>query len=98
MKKIFMLTIVSTILFSISVSSQVIKKDTCCPCISQSKPVKKVPTSPRPWRYMEEKNQAKGLISGSFNDSVVIEDYSGITTFPTAMNIPKGFFRQLFQI
>lgn len=73
-----MLTIVSAILFSFSTFAQ--KKDTCCPCISQPKPVKKVPASPRPWRYVE--TSGKGLITGSFNDSVVIEDHTGVTVIP----------------
>lgn len=73
-----MLTIVSTILFSVSAFAQ--KKDTCCPCISQPKPVKKVPTSPRPWRYVE--TAGKGSITASFNDSIVIEDHTGVTFIP----------------
>lgn len=73
-----MLAIVSTILFSVSTFAQ--KKDTCCPCISQPKPVKKVPASPRPWRYVE--TSGKGLITASFNDSIVIEDHTGLTFIP----------------
>jgi hypothetical protein len=92
MKKIFMLAMVSTVLTFCATAQPSFEavKDTC----SCQPPVKKSPPSPRPWKYVvEEKNQAKGLITGSFNDSIVIEDYGGSGTIPlSTSNVPERFF------
>ncbi len=89
MKKIIMLAIVSTIMFSLSLSSQDLKDTCACPKETQ-KTVKKTFPSPRPWRYVE--TDWKGLITKSFNDSIIIEDYSDAITLPVVANIPERFF------
>lgn len=65
---------------AIAQSAVQIVPDTICPC---PKPIKNIPPSPRPWKYVvEQKNQAKGMITGSFNDSIVIEDHTGLILIP----------------
>lgn len=90
MKKIFMLAIASTIIlsFSFNLSAQVVKKDTC-PCFIH--PVKKDPKPPHQWKDQREK--PKGLITSSFNDSIVIEDHTGGGyIFPEVVRIPERFY------
>ncbi|MDQ5931110.1 MAG: hypothetical protein QG674_276 [Patescibacteria group bacterium] len=89
-----MLAIVSTILFSSAVYAQFLPaKDTCpCPKVQTQKPVKMTPPAPRPWRYVVEEKKAKGIITKSFNDSIVVEDYAGSgTVFPGIPNVPERF-------
>lgn len=94
MKNFFMLVLTSTVLTFCATaqpSFAPVKKDTC-PCI-QPKPVKMSPPAPRPWRYVVEEKRAKGIITQSFNDSIVVEDYAGSgTMFPGIPNVPERFF------